>query len=236
MKGIQKIIIAGGLLACTSIAVAAEQSPFSANVALTTDYVWRGASQSAEDPAIQGGFDFNHSSGFYAGVWGSNVDFEDQTVDGAQMELDVYGGYGWQAAGIDWDAGVIRYLYPGASSSLDLDFTEVYIGGSYKNFSVKYSYADEYTASSKSAYYVEGAVDFELGQGFGLGLHIGKSDGDHFSGGTDYIDYKVAVSKEVQGFGLELAYTDTDNSGANEIKSGAAANDGRLVFTVSKSM
>jgi uncharacterized protein (TIGR02001 family) len=236
MKVLCKTIVAGGLLTCASIAGAAGETPFSTNVALTTDYVFRGVSQSAEDIAIQGGFDFNHKNGFYAGLWGSNVDFAVQTADDAHVELDIYAGYGWKASNIDWDAGIIRYTYPGAAGSLDYDFTEFYIGGSYGKFSAKYSYADEFFGSNKSAYYLEGAVNFDIGQGVGLGLHIGKSDGDAFKGGLDYTDYKVSVEKDFGGFGFELAYTDTDASGANQIKSGAGANDGRVVLTVSKSM
>ena len=114
--------------------------------------------------------------------------------------------------------------------------------GSINMFSAKYSYADEYTGSTKSAWYLEIGVDLELPGEVGLGLHVGKSDGDAFESttpgvaSTDYVDYKVAVSKEFGGFGVELAFIDTDASGALETKSGAFANDSRVVLTVSKSM
>ena len=243
MKAVQKIIIASSLSAFTSIATAAEQSPFSANVALTTDYVFRGISQSAEDPAIQGGFDFNHASGFYAGVWGSNVEFAETdtaTVGrGAQMELDVYGGYGWQAAGIDWDAGVIRYIYPGASGSRNYDFNEIYgsVGKSFGTVkgTVGLNYSDDYFAGSGNATYLYLDVEVPLPQDFALALHAGKQEIDNNAafGTPDYTDYKVGISKEFGGFGFALDFIDTDLS-----KSECGSNncDSRVVFTVSKSM
>ena len=238
MKNFQKTVIASSLLCVTAAAVAADKSPVTANVALTSDYVWRGISQSAEEFALQGGFDYAHNSGFYMGLWGSNVDFEDQTVDGAQLETDIYAGYGFKAGGVDLDVGVLHYAYPGAAGALDYDWTEVYFGGSFGMFSAKFSYTDDFTGPlDESAYYLEAGLNLDLGQGYGLGLHVGKSDGDWFDVvGADYVDYKISLSKEFGGFGFDLSYTDTDLDGANAIKSGAFANDGRLVLTVSKSM
>jgi len=81
------------------------QAQVSANVAIQTDYVWRGISQNQEDPSIQGGFDYAHDSGFYAGVWGASVDF-----GGAEStEFDVYGGWGTELEnGLGIDIGVIE--------------------------------------------------------------------------------------------------------------------------------
>ena len=102
---------------------------------MTSDYTFRGISQTAEDPAIQGGFDYEHGSGLYIGTWASNVDFEVQTVSDATMELDVYGGIAGEFDnGLGWDVGILSYNYPGADSSLEYDFTEVYGSLSYSMF------------------------------------------------------------------------------------------------------
>lgn len=244
MKNLQRTVIASSLLVLTASAMAEDKSPVSANVALTTNYVWRGYSQSAENAAIQGGFDYAHASGFYLGTWGSNVNFGNDAVtsadgDGASMELDLYGGYKFKAGPIDMDVGVIHYMYPGANSSLDYDFTELYVGGGYGPFSLKYSRASDYQGTtSKSGSYLDAALSFELPEGFGLGLHVGKSSGDGIKDVfvKEYTDYKVSLSKEVGGFGFGLAYTDTNQSGAEEIKKGVGANDGQWMLTVSKSM
>ena len=238
MKAVQKIIIAGSLLACASIVAAAEQSAFSANVALTTDYVFRGISQTFEEPAIQGGFDFNDASGFYAGIWGSNVDFRDG--DQAQIEVDVYGGYSAEAAnGLGWDVGVIHYDYPGAAGSLNYDFNEIY-GSVGKSFgavkgTVGLNYSDDYYAGSGNATYLYLDVEIPLPQDFALALHAGDQEiDDNAAFGTpDYTDYKVGISKEFGGFGFALDFIDTDLS---KSECGSDNCDSRVVFTVSKSM
>ncbi|MDQ7072995.1 MAG: TorF family putative porin [Gammaproteobacteria bacterium] len=79
------------------------------SVALSTDYVWRGYSQTDNDPAISGSFDYAHASGFYAGTWASNVSFATDT----DIEIDVYAGFGGELDnGLGWDIGWLRYIYP----------------------------------------------------------------------------------------------------------------------------
>jgi uncharacterized protein (TIGR02001 family) len=243
MKNMHKMIFAGGLLACASLA-SAEETPFSANVALTTDYAFRGISQTAEDPALQGGFDFTHKSGLYAGVWGSNLNFGEPVANDAHLETDLYAGYRWEMAKLKWDVGVLHYAYPGAASEFDYDFTEVYVGAGFGPVTVKASYSDDFTGvvagDDEGAYYVEANASFDLPMDVALGLHVGKSGGDYFDVAgdalVDYVDYKVSLSKEVAGFGVSLAYIDTDLSGADKIESGAFANDERFVLTLSRSM
>ena len=93
----------------------------SANVAFASDYVWRGMTQS-DSPAIQGGFDFENESGFYAGIWGSNVNFN----DGAGSELDYYAGYGFSLGEVGVEIGYIAFDYP--QNQTGLDFEETYLG------------------------------------------------------------------------------------------------------------
>ncbi|TNF92013.1 MAG: hypothetical protein EP297_14285 [Gammaproteobacteria bacterium] len=205
-----RTVIAAALM--TSLAAEAE---FSANVAMTTDYRFRGISQTDEDFAIQGGFDYAHDSGFYAGVWGSNVDFQVQTVDDASAELDIYGGYGGEFGnGIGYDVGILHYEYPNADSSLDYDFTEVYGSLSYKWFTVSYAHTDDYFGGSGDGDYLNLAADVELDGGWGIGGSVGHQSVEENStwGTPDWNDYKLYVSKEIGGFGLEAAYVDTDLS------------------------
>ena len=196
----------------------------SGNVAVTTDYVFRGISQTLEEPAIQGGFDYASDSGFYVGIWGSNVDFGGV----AQVEFDGYLGFAKETSnGWGWDIGLLHYDYPGET---DLNFEEIYLGLNYKIFGVKYSYADDFAGTGGTGGYLEVALDFGLGNGFGLGLHAGSSTFGDEVGVEDYVDYKVALSKEVATLGLEVAFTDTDADFLGELA------DGRVVLTISKSM
>ncbi len=103
----------------------AKAQSVSANVAVTSDYVWRGVSQTRENPAIQAGVDLTQGL-FYAGAWASNVDYGDST----DAELDLYFGVRPEYAGITWDLGVIGYIYPGQPDGADYDYAEFKAGGS----------------------------------------------------------------------------------------------------------
>lgn len=226
MKTFSRALAAGSLMLASGIAAA----DFSANVAVTSDYRFRGVSQSEQDPAVQGGVDFSQE-GFYLGAWASTIEFG-PGYD-ADLEVDLYGGYKWMAAGIDWDAGFIHYAYPGSESSTDLPFTEVYFGGAYGPVFAKYYYTGDYTGTTEeSAYYLTVGANFDVGQGYTLGLSAGKSDGDAFNGGLDYTDYKVGVSKDIVGVTVNLSYVDT--SGVSETTTDLFNNEGAVVLTVSK--
>ncbi len=247
MGNLHKTIAAGGLMAVMATASAAE-SPFSANVALTSDYAFRGISQTQEESALQGGFDFAHGSGFYVGLWGSNVNFAepDALVDPterAQLELDVYAGISgmFGKSKLGWDVGVLHYDYPGASSSLDYAFNEVYGKLSYDfgaaAITLGVNHSNDYFAASDKAdyYYVDASVP--LPQKFALSLHAAKQNiKDNGAFGTpDYKDYKIGVSREIGGFGFDLSYIDTDLS-ESECFGGTELCNSRVVFTISKAM
>ena len=129
-KLLNSLILAA--LAVPGVAMA-EDSPFSGNVSLTTDYLYRGISQTAGKPAIQGGFDYANPNGFYAGVWGSNISWiSDATIpasaSGASVELDTYLGFRNSfAEDFSYDVGFLRYNYPGfyASGVTKADTNEV---------------------------------------------------------------------------------------------------------------
>jgi len=103
----------------------------SANMAFSSDYIWRGMTQTSGDPAISGGFDFESETGFYAGIWGSNVSFS----DGAGSELDTYFGYGFSLGDVEVDISYVDFGYPGDSG---LDFQEIGIALGYSNFGFGY--------------------------------------------------------------------------------------------------
>ena len=82
------------------------------NLSLASDYRFRGISQTNKQPAISGGFDVAHSSGFYIGNWNSNIDSD--FFQGANIEMDFYGGYKGTLADFGYDLGAIYYYYPGS--------------------------------------------------------------------------------------------------------------------------
>ena len=105
----------------------------SGNVGLFSDYVFRGYTQTNHQAALQGGFDLEHSSGFYAGVWGSNVKWTTQSdvMTDNSLELDFYSGYATEFEGLGFDVGLLQYYYPGDyadGSKVDSEATELYVG------------------------------------------------------------------------------------------------------------
>ncbi|PZQ43613.1 MAG: hypothetical protein DI551_11800 [Micavibrio aeruginosavorus] len=203
----------------------------SANTGLFSDYVFRGISQSDEGPALQGGFDASHSSGLYAGVWGSNVDFNDD--DEASVELDFYAGFASEYQGFTYDLGVIYYAYPGADSDLDYDFWEVKAGLGY-DFDVvavdgSINYSPEFFGETGDAVYYAAGLSVPLPYDFSANAHAGYQTIDD---GEDYTDWSLGLGYTVAGFDLSLTYTDTDLDEPEECADGCSD---RIVFGVSKS-
>ncbi len=241
--------VAIALLATSSVSTAADDTSFygftpSASVALTTDYMWRGVSQSNNDPAIQGSFDLSHESGLYVGAWGSNVEFGDQNTS---MELDVYGGFsrdtdfgGILPFAFTYDLGVLRYEY---TASPDSGFTELYFGGAvspFENFNLSaYWYYGLKIDHTKPGEYTDISADYTLPDSLGgitILAHAGYYNQKNTSvSGDDYWDWKVGIAKDIGGFNFEVAYFDTDNTGGGGVYGGSQSlNDGRVVATISR--
>jgi len=209
-----KTTAVAGLLAASGAASAIE---LSGNVALTSDYVWRGVSQTDGGPAIQGGFDADLGNGLYAGVWASNVDFGDDT----SVEVDVYGGWAGEFNGVGVDVGYIHYHFPQEGYQLD----ELYLGLSFGPASITYSY-DLGLAEDEIGDYTDFGLDLGEYNGVAFAAHAGYYDLDS---GDDYWDFKLGASTSIFGADWELAYTDTDASDGD-------LDDDRVILTVSKSL
>lgn len=215
---------------------------FSANVAFTSEYYFRGLSQTDDAPAAQGGIDYDigvaKDVDLYLGVWGSNVDFnEDAADDGATVEIDIYGGLRGEIAGtgVGWDAGFVYYAYPGASSSLNYDFVELQGGLSYDfgiaSASVNFNYTPEMFGDSGDAYYPKISIDVPVGKFLTLSGSLARQwiqKNDVF-GQPDYTEWGIGATVNVAGFDLNLAYTDTNIDGNPD---GA---DSAVLFTLSRS-
>lgn len=249
-KRILALAIAAALPLIAAGTAAAGDSPIAANVALVSDYAYRGISQTDEKPALQGGFDYAHSSGLYIGVWGSNVSWlgdaehfsrkagNDFSSSGNSLELDVYGGYKGTLGDIGYDVGLLQYVYPGSYNRSwrnavlpeNPNTLEAYLGLSWQFLSFKYSNSltDLFGADdSKGSQYFDLSAAYEVIPGTTLNAHVGHQ---MIAGPAEsYSDWKVGVSQVVAGVTLGLHYVDTNMKDKSDFDA-----DGRYVVSVSK--
>ncbi len=218
----------------------------------TSDYVFRGISQTSEDPAAQGSIDLGYGI-FYAGVWASNVDFDDAPP--ASAEVDFYAGIkptlgpGPLWGPITFDFGVIYYAYPGADDSgAELDYVELKAGYSMESPWIKglttgttFYYSPEYGGETGEVYTLESAASYALPQ-IGIftpsitgayGTVYGDNDEGFFADGTDdkYSYWNAGLALAVEKFTFDFRYWDTDISQAGGVCVSEGLCDERFVFT-----
>jgi uncharacterized protein (TIGR02001 family) len=222
-KSLIALAVASAALPGIATAQATAASPLSGNLMLTTDYRFRGISQSYQLPAVQGGIDWAHASGLYLGNWNSSIS-GNQYPNGASLEMDLYGGYKF-ALGKDatLDVGGIYYFYPGAfyngfSGKPKYDNFELYIGGVSGPFSAKlYVAVTDFFGfnattggnNSSGSYYVDLNYATEIAPKLTLGAHVGYQNVRNNSD-WNYIDYKIGVTYDWTGWMLGAAIVGTD--------------------------
>lgn len=202
-----------------------------ANVGFTTDYIFRGISQTSGNPAVQGGIDYAHASGLYAGVWGSNISWISDFNAGvsSSLELDTYFGFRNSLADdFSYDVGFVRYNYPAsnyAAGATKADTDEIYGALGFKWITAKYSYGLGKFLTVPGAAgtsYFEVNASVPLGDtGITLGAHAGKqtykgtASGALALAGTSatYSDYKLSIAKDMNGYVVSLAASDTNAGG-----------------------
>jgi uncharacterized protein (TIGR02001 family) len=199
-----------------AFASTSQAGEWSANAAMTSNYVWRGLTQTENEAAVQGGIDYASDSGFYVGTWASNVNYG--SPDAYSYEHDIYAGFAFDTGEISWDMG---YLYYNYDKEAEFDFGEVYLGVGIGGFSAKLNVlanteADEAEGQDfgfGEAHYLSLDYGFEIGNGIAIGLHVGHHDGDFaeaFNGNAEgYYDYNVTLSKG----GFTFMISDTDVKG-----------------------
>lgn len=223
--------IVGILILISNMCIAGESThEFSANVAYTTNYMYRGFTQTSEGPAIQGGFDYAHSSGFYAGTWASSLEFGGGDDD-TNIEIDYYAGFGGDigSTGLSYDLGALYYQYPNtnADAAGDFDFLEFYGNLSYTfnttlqpTIGVGLAYSSDYFGEDDDSLYATGSLDVSLPYDVGLSFLVGNLnvDGDKTSpGGFDYTHFAIGMNKPWSIFDFDVTYYDAGNDcGTNE--------------------
>lgn len=263
MKTLKLSLVAALTMPAMSVFAEEAESDHSVsyNVGLFSEYVFRGYTQTHNDPALQGGVDYEHSSGFYLGLWASNISWlrdAEQSDSGHSLEVDVYGGYAGEfgETGIGYDVGFLQYFYPGElkTGQAAANTLELYAGLSYKDLAVTYyevmtedawtwgnSVAGGLPDSAKGTYYWSVDYDHDVGQYMGVDgltatLHYGRQE---FEGNAhdpySYSDYLVGLDKEVMGLNVGYNFTTTNQSKTTWGKvDGKYLGESRHIFYVAK--
>jgi|LauGreDrversion4_2_1035121.scaffolds.fasta_scaffold595002_2 uncharacterized protein (TIGR02001 family) len=221
---------------------------FSFNVGATSDYRFRGISQSRRDPAISAGIDYSNTpTGLYIGAWASSIKWVKDNGGDGNMEVDIYGGKRGEAGGIAYDVGFIHYNYPNNKLSalpplVNANTTEVYTQVGYGVATLKYSYALTnfigWGDNTDGSDYIDLNVNPEISDGYVLNLHVGKQRVKNYSNGlADYTDWKIGVTKDfgIAAVALAVVGTDADKttSGYNFGGRGFTGNT-KFIATVTK--
>ena len=200
------------------------------NVAVVSDYRYRGISQSRLQPALQGGFDYTHNpSGFYAGTWLSTIKWTKDAGGSGDIEWDLYAGKRGQVSeAVSYDIGVLSYVYPSNDLSHVAGFanantTEIYGQLGYGPAYAKYSYAVTNLfgyVDSKNSGYLDLGANIDVSDGYTINLHAGHQQVKN-NGAASYTDWKAGVTKD---FGLLTGALAVIGTNASETAYASPAN------------
>lgn len=246
------ILTCAALIAAAGGVAHAQTTPehdLSFNASVTTDYRYRGISQTMRRPALQGGADYTHNpSGFYAGVWASTIKWTKDAGGDGNVEIDLYGGKtGELGGGFSYDVGGLYYYY--SSNKLktvggwdNANTFEVYGKIGYGPAYLKYSHSltslfgalGDNGEKTRGSGYLDLGADFELADGYVLNLHVGHQTINKLTG-FDYTDWKVGVTKDFGFAEASLAVVGTDIKPAFIAGNGKNTTKNGLVLTLTKS-
>jgi len=222
-------LLATSSAAFAQTAPAAETPEVTYNVGVVSQYRYRGIAQTKGDPALQGGVDYANANGFYLGAWGSTIKWiKDAAPTGSNpqakgpVELDLYGGYKFEAAGLAYDVGYLRYEYVGNTLKdagyVNANTDEVYGAVTAGPATLKYSHAfsDLFgNPDSKGSTYLDLSATFDLGNGYSLVPHVGRQTVKNYSG-ISYNDVALTLNKDLgDGLSASVAAIATNGNSTN---------------------
>lgn len=205
----RKHMIAMALLALMPLAAQAQEDDgagFNWNAAATSEYMFRGISQTDDHPAIQVGAGYSFSNGFYVGGWASNVDFGEST----DAEIDTFVGWNGDLNDtVNLDVQINRYNYVGEPSGVDYAYNEL-IGKATiaENYSVTLGYTNDYLNTSENSIYT--AVGGSWGVGHDINLSAGLGYTSNSGPYESYLDYSIGIDRDFGPVNVALGYVGTD--------------------------
>jgi uncharacterized protein (TIGR02001 family) len=242
------VALSGSAFAQTAAAV----DPISYNITAVSNYKYRGQDQDTSKtkgfkPALQGGVDYAHASGFYVGNWNSTVNFLDNDSNKANLEVDLYGGYKFPLGDVGMDVGALTYIYPGATKA---NTTELYAAASYGPLTAKYSSTvskgyfgvGESSSNGRGTGYLNLAFAQEVMPKITLKASVGSTmfTSDAKNGGAvNYSDYSIGAAYDLgEGMSVTGSYVGANkkNSYTYAIDSSKSFNNGTFIVMLTKAI
>lgn len=227
---------------------AASPHTFSSNVGFFSNYVFRGMTYTQNRPALQGGFDYAHASGFYAGVWGTNVSHD--AINDASLETDFYGGFAGAVGDWSYDVGLLQFYYPEhpklAGTDESYNTLEAYGAVGWRWLTLKYSstVTDFFGfnsdsmgrgGNSRGSGYLELNAKVPVVWDMSLGLHVGRQRVRNYSD-YNYTDWRVSLAKPFgDGWNASLAYTKTNADDSLWVANGKELGEGHWIVGLQRS-
>ena len=184
---------------------------FSGYVALTTDYVKRGVTQSDEQPALQSGTEVSFKNGFFLGAWASTVDIENGPTRQRDLEINYYAGYVFDATdSLRLTASAIAYDYPGQTGNVNYDYEELLLEGNFKDrVWIGFAYSPDLYNSGYSTTNIELYAEWPVGGIWAIGGGLGRYDASNLTG-SDYLYWQTGITASLRWANVDLRYHDTD--------------------------
>jgi uncharacterized protein (TIGR02001 family) len=245
------VALSGSAFAQTAAPAA---DPVSYNISVVSNYKYRGQDQDTSKtkgfkPALQGGVDYAHASGFYVGNWNSTVNFLDNNLNKANLEIDLYGGYKFPLGDVGMDIGALTYIYPGATKA---NTTELYAAASYGPVTAKYSTTiskgyfgtGESTSDGRGTGYLNLAFAQEVMPKVTLKASVGSTmfTSDAKNSATpavNFVDYSIGAAYDLgQGLSVTGSYVGANKKTAwpYAIDSTKSINNGTVIVMLTKAL
>lgn len=219
-------VIVGTCLVFPALATASELSGIAT---LTSEYIYRGRALSGDDPALQLGFDYDHDSGLFAGVWGSTIDLQSQSSE-RDTEVDYYVGYHFESqAPISISATLLRHTYPGQTGT-SYDYNEALVAATlFEHYSLEFAYTNDYYGFGEPARYWELRTEWPVASAWVASAGLGQVDRTSL-GVERFLYWDAGASARFSWVTVDLRYFDHDRS---DTRANGASSDSQLVISLS---
>jgi len=197
-------------VACQTYTAAAPASEFSGIATLTSEYIYRGRAMSSGDPAIQLGLDYEHDSGFFAGLWGSSIDLQSRFGE-RDTEVDFYVGYHFALqAPISFSASLLRYTYPGQTGAHSYDYNEALVTATlYEHYSVELGYTGDLNGLGEVGRHWELRTEWPVAGAWVVSAGLGQDDRTSL-GVERYLYWDAGASARFSWLTVDLRYFDNE--------------------------